>query len=862
MAVDKKTLLRDALKQVQAGKIVKAVETYKSIIKIDPRDASARNTLGDLLIKQGRKKEAIAEYLEVATLYENDGFGLRAIAICQKVINLDPGLIAVRIKLGDLYAKQKLSAEGRAQYMQVANFYDKKGDIANALEIFRKIANLEPDNLVVRVKLAGMFEKQKFPEKAAEEYVRAALGYADKKEMTTAVQLYVRAFKLSPANTEARWRLAVFYAQRQDWSVVVGLLETSVAKGSQDPDLLVLYAEALTRVNHPQDAVRVLEAAQEREPNLVSVNLGLGRAYFKAGEIAKGTAAINRAVSVHLAENRLEQAESLLREMAEAAPEDENIFQRILEVVQKRGEKGSISKAYLKLAEVYEKKNLVRNATGAIEKYLEINPGDPEATRHLEHLQAQTPAPKVETPPSPPVVAAPQMPALEKEDSVVEINLEEDETPTPEPTSVAEARAIIQQCAPVKASEFLEGHLGRNPGDVEAWEALVEARRQLGSSNEVRDGLLRLASLHRGEGRFEEARAAYKGALDADPRSAAAARGLADLLIEEEISIDLFDETDEETAIDEEPVLELEPEPESEFALEPVPEPEPAQGLAVGSSPVDGGEASLDAAVPEVQSISPPAPPVAAPALPIASTAPGETGAGMGELEEFLAEADFYFQQGLIEEAEFLYTKLLQLAPGHPVVTMQLRKIEEQRALSPVLPEPAAGVKPDEEPGTTSAPSGEEGLNEIFREFQRSVKEQLGDEDFETHYNLGIAYKEMGLMDEAVAEFTLAEKSPTRRLNAVSMIALCLREMGRFDEAALRLRTGISLAVEGSEDQKGFLYDLATLHEQAGRAADAQDALRRLQDIDPDYRDVAARVGAAPPPASTPPPKKSKVSYL
>jgi len=117
-------------------------------------------------------------------------------------------------------------------------------------------------------------------------------------------------------------------------------------------------------------------------------------------------------------------------------------------------------------------------------------------------------------------------------------------------------------------------------------------------------------------------------------------------------------------------------------------------------------------------------------------------------------------------------------------------------------------------------------------------------------------------MDEAIAELMLAEKSPVRRLDAVSMIALCLREMGRFDEAALRLRTGISLAVEGSEDQKGFLYDLATLHEQAGRAADAQDVLRRLLDIDPDYRDVAARLGAAPPAARTPPRKKSKVSYL
>ena len=123
-------------------------------------------------------------------------------------------------------------------------------------------------------------------------------------------------------------------------------------------------------------------------------------------------------------------------------------------------------------------------------------------------------------------------------------------------------------------------------------------------------------------------------------------------------------------------------------------------------------------------------------------------------------------------------------------------------------------------------------------------------------------------MEEAIAELALAEKSPVRRLDAVSMIALCLREMGRFDEAALRLRTGISLALEGSEDQKGFLYDLAALHEQAGRATEAKDVLRRLLAIDPGYRDVAARVGpsaapAAPAPAAgAAPRKKSKVSYL
>lgn len=270
-----------------------------------------------------------------------------------------------------------------------------------------------------------------------------------------------------------------------------------------------------------------------------------------------------------------------------------------------------------------------------------------------------------------------------------------------------------------------------------------------------------------------------------------------------------------------------------------------------------------------------------------------------------MAEAEFYLQQGLIDEAEFLYSKLLRIAPDNPEVAAQLLKIGQMRAPAPSEPAtderqgfeadlerafgavealpatvpPAAAASVDfqgfldelrqevesevdfgQQPSLPPPEQGEEGLAAIFQEFQRSVKDQLGDEDFETHYNLGIAYKEMSLTDEAIGEFTLAERSPTRRLDAVSMIALCLREIGRFDEAAIKLRTGISLATEGSEEQKGFLYDLAALHEQAGRTSEAQEALQRLWAMDPSYRDVAARVSAAPP--SAPRSKKSKISYL
>ena len=272
------------------------------------------------------------------------------------------------------------------------------------------------------------------------------------------------------------------------------------------------------------------------------------------------------------------------------------------------------------------------------------------------------------------------------------------------------------------------------------------------------------------------------------------------------------------------------------------------------------------------------------------------------ELEEFLAEADFYMQQGLTDEAEFLYQKLVKLAPDNAEIAERLNRlqggktgaVEEAQEEEPLIAkeeiealesdldrvlgvekEPASAGPPedgarkltvadgegsgdtsefsdflsdlkgeleDEEvPEPAPAAADEQSLSEIFQEFQEGLREQLGEEDFETHYNLGIAYKEMGLMQEALGEFRLSEKSQARQMDSISMIALCHKEMGSIDEAVGKLEEGLSLAVDGSDEQKGFRYDLGDILFQEGREEEAQEIFRLLYESFPDYRDVAER---------------------
>jgi tetratricopeptide (TPR) repeat protein len=137
---------------------------------------------------------------------------------------------------------------------------------------------------------------------------------------------------------------------------------------------------------------------------------------------------------------------------------------------------------------------------------------------------------------------------------------------------------------------------------------------------------------------------------------------------------------------------------------------------------------------------------------------------------------------------------------------------------------------------------GDAGLADIFKEFKKGVDKQLGKEDYDTRYNLGIAYKEMGLIDEAIAEFQLAAKDETRLLECASMLGICFLEKGMPKLAMKWFEKGLKAPGRTEEEYAALRYDLAIAHEAAG---DVDRALALFSDLygqDANFRDVATKV--------------------
>ena len=147
-----------------------------------------------------------------------------------------------------------------------------------------------------------------------------------------------------------------------------------------------------------------------------------------------------------------------------------------------------------------------------------------------------------------------------------------------------------------------------------------------------------------------------------------------------------------------------------------------------------------------------------------------------------------------------------------------------------------------EAPVSEGTDLGDASLADIFREFQKGVDKQLGKEDYETRYNLGIAYKEMGLVDEAIAEFQLAAKDEGRLLECASMLGICFLEKGMPKLAVKWFEKGIQAPGRSEEEYQGLRYDLASALEQAGESDRALALFTELYGQDASFRDVADKV--------------------
>ncbi|HEY5996656.1 MAG TPA: hypothetical protein VIU29_06520 [Candidatus Deferrimicrobiaceae bacterium] len=132
-------------------------------------------------------------------------------------------------------------------------------------------------------------------------------------------------------------------------------------------------------------------------------------------------------------------------------------------------------------------------------------------------------------------------------------------------------------------------------------------------------------------------------------------------------------------------------------------------------------------------------------------------------------------------------------------------------------------------------------VKDALGRLQAKVDEEIGDSDLETRYNLGIAYKEMGLLDEAMKEFRIATRKADLRVGATTLLADVMADRGDVESALSELDALVESGILDTATIRDIRYHKAMLLERSGRKSDAAEIFAAISVESPEYRDVRAR---------------------
>ena len=838
MATSRDQLLQSAEKHVAKGKLDQALKDYLRVLDDNPKDIATLNRVGDLYVRMNRQAESIPFFTRIAEFYSRDGFFLKAIAIYKKINKIDPARLDVYDRLADLYHKQGLTQDARSQYQVLADHYLKTGKTEEAVSAYKKMAAVDPNDLRIQVKLADLYRSSNQVDQAVMQYGLIGSMLLRRGAHDEAAAVFQKALELSPNDAGIQKNLVRSLIAQKNPAAAIAILKAAPVTAYS----LSLLAESQMETGDRADARRSAEQAIALDARHEGARLLLSRLRISEGSFDAALAAVAPLVDAALAAQDFPRAANAVLPILSSEAAHPGALAKLAEVRDAEGNPPEAAKLRLALAHEEERRGDLDAAIGTYRRVLATLPGQPESAARLAPLvpaepETQRPA-KSETAPAPrpdALSAPPPPPPLS--DELPEIEVEIDDTPasaasaapatapagrpTRAParnaeeqeieTLVVEAEVFAKYGLTDKAIERLRSLVRRRPDLLPARERLVDLLKETANSGLPVEAA-ELAAVYRSSGRSEQADALLVrlGLAGPDERTAgeAAEAGetapvpIRDIAPGADIQFDEFN-------------LEPAHPPAAEFVEEFAPEPirfTRPEAAAVSEPPAGASHrpsaepvASVDSdfvSYEELGSLLQDEMQRAGDAAPAAPQIPPK---GVDDNNLFADEQQFF---NLAEELE------KELAEDTPTVT------------APAM----------------AGPEGEASLEDIFREFKKGVEQQLSAEDYETHFNLGIAYKEMGLVDEAIGEFQLASKDPARAVECCSMLGLCFLEKGMPQLAIKWYRKGLDANTIRELETVGLLYDLGCVYQSTGDVDQAYRTFLEVYGLNTNYRDIVHRV--------------------
>jgi tetratricopeptide (TPR) repeat protein len=887
-AVDEHVAIADEL--TKKGHLAEALQVLEKGLKIDPKSARLASELARIHLVQ-KNWEKAAHYLEDAARQQPQDVQVlarlgeaylgakrveEAEAIFKRLLELDPADIEARVQMARVFLLQREHDRAFEELQQAVDALLERREGERAATLLQQLLQAEPHHVPSLLKLVEVYRQLRKDAFVAQTYSHLTEAYINQGRMDRAAEILETLIGLEPQNQQHKTKLQFVKSRLQGGAAgaqprAAGAPPRAAAPASP----LVELEEEEFDLTAVEEAPPFVPAGEERvsaAPRAAAAAAGPALARPTIEPSGPLTDDDREFIEEHLAEGKVFRKYGLVDKAADQFeavvarfPDNAEARQELREVLKEKGLPLKAAEQCLALAEIFRLRGDVAAAEAQEAEAELLAPGASAAAAAAPAPAAPAPAKAKLAAPSPPPAATAEaeeeeiaLPEgeeevpLEVEEGGVELQPESDAdldlglgaeaegelaphfveeepaaseealdlslaeepaapsappaaAPPATPLAVAEeeldlgleekpaAPVAPLRAAPVRPHARAEAPAATSlPGDLQRVLSEVDSYISLGFVEDAKDALREIGVKYPNHPAISEKLAelgleSEQGELappPAPPRAVPAAA-----LVEEELDLGGVEEPAASAG------------------------PDLAQGLLpdepAGRSAPPALDAVLDLELPE------PSPPLPPPLEPEA-----EPATAASTTEDAFAALELSAPPGVLGPEN-----------GGLDLGSELGELFSAQAAVEEAPAPAA-----------STALGDSGLEEIFKEFRKGVDKQLGQEDYDTRYNLGIAYKEMGLVDEAIAEFQLAAKDDARLLECSSMLGICFMEKGMPKLAVKWFEKGLKAPGRSEEEYQGLRYDLAAALEASGELDRAYQLFSELYGQDANFRDVAAKV--------------------
>ncbi|HEY6562536.1 MAG TPA: tetratricopeptide repeat protein [Polyangiaceae bacterium] len=896
MPIDREKTLQSAQKYVDRKKYDRAIAEYQRIVQDDPTDARTLLKIGDLQARLQAYPDAIATYDRVGQYYATQGFALKAIAVYKQIrelIRKHAPQLADRYghilpKLAEIYTQLGLTSDALAAYDEVAARFQRNGRDREASDVFRKMIEMDAGNPLPHLRFAEACCRLQKLDDAINSFWTAAelLLSLDRAEDALKVIERILHFRPEPRFARAAAELYLRRGQREDGLQALAKLQVCFQADPKNLDTLTLLAQAFNVIGQEGKAIEV---------------------YKEMARIARE-------------QGRRELFEQLLAHLFSIAPHDEQV--RALQSLKPPPfESARPSQAPVSVGDD-EVEFMDEEARSSVpgEAPFELRAREAarvHEVRGSEHHQLREARPLLASAPDV-VVVDDDLEAAEEHAGEEEFDVRAHAR-----KAVIDAESFRKLRLYSKAIEALHIALEIDPNSLEIRTKLRELLLESGARGESLSEGVTMALIHIERAEPELAEALLYEVLELDPEHADALQ-LLDQLSQRAVPrssdraradassgvLDSFAPGAPLPAydLDENTTNQVFMGPGGPDELDVIDDPfapAPAARKERGPLPsfpltpeTDDLMAGLDTQQVELRKVQPPP----APGVPsfagfnapaIEPEKPGLPPENKTEqLEEAIDEASFFMSRGLYDDARAILNEQLARTPGNPLVMEHLHEIdatllrsgasqtversaigasarpptEDDRAFDIAASLDALDALEQVTPSKTAGKPGfasmhqEVDVDQVFAKFKEGVRAQVSDSDTATHYDLGVAYKEMGLLNDAIGEFEIASKDPNRECMCFAMIGMIELEKGALDNAADGYIRALNAVHKTVEQEMALYYDLGNVYEMKKLPEDALYYFRKIARRDPGYRDVKDRISALQPPAQSVKPQSRAVN--